>query len=105
MCDENVNADTNTSTLLAAVQLAQPPPTNPSRVSRQAIEALAQLALQSPAVVPTLLRIEGADPSVPGGMRPAVLEALLSMRRAGASVILTYYAKQASVWLAEDGLI
>jgi len=29
------------------------------------------------------------------------LESLLSMRRAGADVILTYYAKQASMWMAE----
>jgi len=34
--------------------------------------------------------------------RAAVLEALVCFRRAGASVILTYYAKQASKWLLED---
>jgi len=34
--------------------------------------------------------------------RKAVLEALLSIRRAGATVILTYYAKQAAQWLRED---
>eukprot|EP00747_Dinoflagellata_sp_TGD_P069825 gnl/TRDRNA2_/TRDRNA2_156305_c0_seq1.p1 gnl/TRDRNA2_/TRDRNA2_156305_c0~~gnl/TRDRNA2_/TRDRNA2_156305_c0_seq1.p1 ORF type:complete len:320 (-),score=77.72 gnl/TRDRNA2_/TRDRNA2_156305_c0_seq1:24-983(-) len=33
--------------------------------------------------------------------RGAVLEALLSIRRAGATVILTYYAKQAAQWLLE----
>jgi porphobilinogen synthase len=33
--------------------------------------------------------------------RSAVLEALLSIRRAGASAILTYYAIQAARWLAE----
>jgi porphobilinogen synthase len=31
--------------------------------------------------------------------RAAVLEALTSIRRAGADVILTYFAKQASGWL------
>lgn len=31
----------------------------------------------------------------------AVLESLLGIRRAGADVILTYYAKQAAIWLAE----
>eukprot|EP00927_Polykrikos_kofoidii_P062497 TRINITY_DN57307_c0_g1_i1.p1 TRINITY_DN57307_c0_g1~~TRINITY_DN57307_c0_g1_i1.p1 ORF type:complete len:505 (+),score=90.65 TRINITY_DN57307_c0_g1_i1:127-1515(+) len=34
--------------------------------------------------------------------RRAVMEALLSFRRAGASVILTYYAKQAAAWLMEE---
>ncbi|KAJ1620249.1 porphobilinogen synthase, putative chloroplast precursor [Pavlovales sp. CCMP2436] len=34
--------------------------------------------------------------------RKAVLEALTCFKRAGADVILTYYAKQAAVWLAED---
>jgi len=34
--------------------------------------------------------------------RAAVLEALLSIKRAGATVILTYYAKQAAQWLRED---
>eukprot|EP00746_Dinoflagellata_sp_MGD_P143092 gnl/MRDRNA2_/MRDRNA2_75967_c0_seq2.p1 gnl/MRDRNA2_/MRDRNA2_75967_c0~~gnl/MRDRNA2_/MRDRNA2_75967_c0_seq2.p1 ORF type:complete len:170 (-),score=44.06 gnl/MRDRNA2_/MRDRNA2_75967_c0_seq2:200-709(-) len=33
--------------------------------------------------------------------RAAALEALLSIRRAGATVILTYYAKQAAKWLLE----
>ena len=33
--------------------------------------------------------------------RSAVLEALLSIRRAGASAILTYYALQAARWMAE----
>jgi delta-aminolevulinic acid dehydratase/porphobilinogen synthase len=33
------------------------------------------------------------------------LETLTCFRRAGADVILTYYAKQASKWLIEDGLI
>ena len=32
------------------------------------------------------------------------LETLLSFRRAGADLILTYYAKQASKWLMEDGI-
>ena len=31
----------------------------------------------------------------------AALEALLSIRRAGASAILTYYALQAALWMAE----
>merc|ERR1711865_370020 len=34
--------------------------------------------------------------------KKAVLEALLSIKRAGASVILTYYAKQAAQWLQEN---
>lgn len=34
--------------------------------------------------------------------RRAALEALLSIKRAGATVILTYYAKQAAKWLRED---
>lgn len=33
--------------------------------------------------------------------RSALMEALLCFRRAGADLILTYYAKQAAVWLAE----
>ncbi|MEJ2274696.1 MAG: porphobilinogen synthase, partial [Woeseiaceae bacterium] len=33
--------------------------------------------------------------------RAVVLEALLGIRRAGASAILTYYAKEAARWLAE----
>lgn len=36
--------------------------------------------------------------------RKAVLEALLCFKRAGANVILTYYAKQAAKWLQEDQL-
>lgn len=35
--------------------------------------------------------------------RKAVLEALLAFKRAGANVILTYYAKQAAKWLQEAG--
>jgi len=31
--------------------------------------------------------------------RPVVLETLLSFKRAGADGILTYYAKQAALWL------
>jgi porphobilinogen synthase len=34
--------------------------------------------------------------------RACVLEALLAMKRAGADAILTYYAKQAAMWLAEE---
>ena len=34
--------------------------------------------------------------------RAAVLEALLSIKRAGASAILTYFAIDAAGWLAED---
>ena len=37
--------------------------------------------------------------------RKVALETLTCFRRAGADVILTYYAKQASKWLVEDGLI
>jgi len=37
--------------------------------------------------------------------RKVALETLTCFRRAGADVILTYYAKQASKWLLEDGLI
>jgi porphobilinogen synthase len=33
--------------------------------------------------------------------KAAALEALLSIRRAGASAILTYYAIQAAQWMAE----
>merc|ERR1711957_1143773 len=33
------------------------------------------------------------------------LETLTCFRRAGADIILTYYAKQASKWLIEDGLL
>ena len=32
--------------------------------------------------------------------RKAVLESLLGIRRAGADLVLTYYAKQAAMWLA-----
>jgi porphobilinogen synthase len=35
--------------------------------------------------------------------RAAVLEALLCLKRAGADIILTYYATQAAAWLNEDG--
>jgi porphobilinogen synthase len=34
--------------------------------------------------------------------KAAALEALLSIKRAGANVILTYYAKQAAQWLKDD---
>jgi porphobilinogen synthase len=34
--------------------------------------------------------------------RAIVLESLIAIKRAGASMILTYFAKQASRWLAED---
>jgi len=37
--------------------------------------------------------------------RKVALETLTCFKRAGADIILTYYAKQASMWLAEDGLI
>ena len=37
--------------------------------------------------------------------RKVALEPLTCFRRAGADIILTYYAKQASKWLLEDGLI
>jgi porphobilinogen synthase len=33
--------------------------------------------------------------------RPAVLESLLAMRRAGADMVITYYAKQAAAWLEQ----
>jgi porphobilinogen synthase len=36
--------------------------------------------------------------------RRVVLESLIGIRRAGADVILTYYARQAARWLAEGGL-
>ncbi|KAG8458748.1 hypothetical protein KFE25_012946 [Diacronema lutheri] len=36
--------------------------------------------------------------------RKAALEALLCFKRAGADVILTYYAKQAAIWLQEEPL-
>jgi porphobilinogen synthase len=34
-------------------------------------------------------------------LRAAALESLLAIRRAGASIILTYWATQAAEWLAE----
>lgn len=37
--------------------------------------------------------------------KKVALETLLCFRRAGADVILTYYAKQAAKWLCEDGLL
>lgn len=37
--------------------------------------------------------------------RDVVLETLTCFKRAGADVILTYYAKQAAKWLVEDGLV
>ena len=36
--------------------------------------------------------------------RDVALETLLSFRSAGDDIILTYYAKQAAIWLQEDGL-
>ena len=36
--------------------------------------------------------------------KAVALETLLCFRRAGADVILTYYAKQAAKWLCEDGV-
>lgn len=39
-----------------------------------------------------------------GFVTQVALETLLSFRRAGADIILTYYAKQAAMWLQEDGL-
>lgn len=36
--------------------------------------------------------------------KKAVLESMMCFKRAGCDVILTYYAKQAAKWLAEDGL-
>jgi porphobilinogen synthase len=33
--------------------------------------------------------------------KKAVLEALMSFKRAGTDIILTYYAKQAAKWLQE----
>ena len=32
--------------------------------------------------------------------RAAVLETLTSIRRAGADIVITYYAKEAAAWLA-----
>lgn len=37
--------------------------------------------------------------------KKAVLETMMCFKRAGTDIILTYYAKQAAKWLAEDGLI
>jgi porphobilinogen synthase len=37
--------------------------------------------------------------------KKVALETLTCFKRAGADVVLTYYAKQAAKWLAEDGLI
>jgi porphobilinogen synthase len=37
--------------------------------------------------------------------KKAVLESMMCFKRAGCDVILTYYAKQCAMWLAEDGLI
>ena len=36
--------------------------------------------------------------------KDVVLETLTCFKRAGADIILTYYAKQAAQWMAEDGL-
>ena len=36
--------------------------------------------------------------------RECALEALLCMKRAGADLILTYYATEAATWLNEEGL-
>ena len=36
--------------------------------------------------------------------RDVVLETLTCFKRAGADIILTYYAKQAAQWIKEDGL-
>ena len=36
--------------------------------------------------------------------KSVVLETLTCFKRAGADIILTYYAKQAAQWMAEDGL-
>lgn len=37
--------------------------------------------------------------------KDVVLETLTCFKRAGADIILTYYAKQAAIWMKEDGLI
>ena len=54
-------------------------------------------------------KADGVDVAVkiqrPGLERKVALETLTCFRRAGADIILTYYAKQASKWLLEDGLI
>jgi len=36
--------------------------------------------------------------------KKTVLETMTCFRRAGCDAILTYYAKQAAKWMAEDGL-
>lgn len=36
--------------------------------------------------------------------KDVVLETLTCFKRAGADIILTYYAKQAAQWMKEDGL-
>ena len=36
--------------------------------------------------------------------KDVVLETLTCFKRAGADIILTYYAKQAAKWINEDGL-
>jgi porphobilinogen synthase len=35
--------------------------------------------------------------------KKVVLESLLCFKRAGADLVLTYFAKQAAQWLAEEG--
>jgi porphobilinogen synthase len=34
--------------------------------------------------------------------RAAALESLTAIRRAGADIVVTYFAKQAAAWLAEE---
>ena len=36
--------------------------------------------------------------------KDVALETLTCFKRAGADIILTYYAKQAAIWMKEDGL-
>lgn len=36
--------------------------------------------------------------------KKVVMESLMSFKRAGTDIILTYYAKQAAKWISEDGL-
>jgi len=36
--------------------------------------------------------------------KDVVMETLTCFKRAGADIILTYYAKQAAIWMKEDGL-
>ena len=77
MLEQKVNAgEDRTSTVRALVHLAQPPPTNPSRVSRQAVQALALLSLEQK-LHEELLSAGMPDANVRGGVRPAVLEGLL----------------------------